>query len=155
GGPIKTDRTFVFGSVQISRERRGARGSSKTVYSEAQRAGDFSGDPELANHQNKPGEVPGVLNDDLCLPRDNVNCTALVAGTPYSTILPGGQIPTSFFDPVSASLLDKYIPHPNHSSKTFVNSPVQPDDTYQVTLKLDQQVNDNNKLSAFYYLNDD
>src|SRR5262249_20217770 len=90
-----------------------------------------------------------------CLPRDSVNCTAFVAGTPYSTIFPGGQIPTSFFDPVSASLLDKYIPHPNHGSKTFVNSPVQPDDTYQVTLKLDQQVNDNNKLSAFYYLNDD
>jgi len=149
GGPIKTNKTFVFGSVQISRERRGARGSSKTVYSEAQRAGDFS-----ADLVNSGGEFPGALNSNLCLPRDSVNCTVFAAGTPYSTIFPGGRITTSFFDPVSASLLDKYIPHPNIGSTTFVNSPVQPNDSYQGTIKLDQQFNASNKLSAFYYLND-
>jgi hypothetical protein len=149
GGPIKTSKTFVFGSVQISRERRGATGSSKTVYSDAQRAGDFS-----ADLVNSGGEFPGTLNNDLCLPMDSVNCTVFAAGTPYSTIFPGGQIPTSFFDPVSASLLDKYIPHPNSGATTFVNSPVQPNDAYQGTIKLDQQFNASNKLSAFYYLND-
>lgn len=149
GGPIRTNKTFVFGSVQISRERRGASGSSKTVYSEAQRAGDFSAD--LAN---SGGEFPGSLNNDLCLPRDSPNCTVFAAGTPYSAVFPGGQIPTSFFDPISASLLDKYVPHPNNGSTTFVNSPVQPNDTYQGTIKLDQQFSASNKLSAFYYLND-
>lgn len=155
GGPIKTNKTFVFGSVQISRERRGARGIKKTVFSEAQRGGDFSQDSGVVDNKDNPGEFPGVLSDDLCLPIDSPNCTQFPAGTPYSTIFPGGKIPPSFFDPVSASLLDKYVPHSNNGSNTFVNSPVQPDDAYQGTVKLDHQFNENNKLSVFYYLDDD
>src|SRR5207245_1187145 len=110
-GPVKTNKTFVFGSVQISRERRGAKGQAKTVYSEAQRGGDFSGDKEVTDNG---GDFLGALSNDLCLPRDSANCTVFSAGTPYRTIFPGGKIPVSFFDPLSASVLDKYIPHPNN-----------------------------------------
>jgi len=148
GGPIKTNKTFVFGSLQVSRERRGATGKSKTVYSEAERMGNFS-----ADLGNSGGEFPGTLSDALCLPRDAA-CTVYPVGTPYSTIFPGGQIPTSFFDPVAANILDKYIPHPNNGSSTFVNSPVQPNDALQWTIKVDHQISSSNKLSGFYYFND-
>jgi hypothetical protein len=60
GGPIKTNKTFVFGSFQVSRERRGATGKSKTVYSEAERAGNFS-----ADLGNSGGDFPGTLSNDL------------------------------------------------------------------------------------------
>src|ERR1051326_4395232 len=54
GGPLKSNKTFVFGSVQISRERRGATGQAKTVFSEAERGGDFSADPDVINNQSNP-----------------------------------------------------------------------------------------------------
>ena len=151
GGPIKRDKTFVFGSLQISRERRGAPGQPNTVYSDTQRGGDFSSDESLVG-----GEFPGQLNNDLCLPLDSgANCTAYKAGTPYSTIFPGGKIPTSFFDPVSQNLFNRFIPRPNDGASSFSLSPVQPHDIYQWTLKIDQELSAKQKLYGFYYFNDD
>jgi Carboxypeptidase regulatory-like domain len=150
GGPVRKNKTFVFGSLQISRERRGALGQANTVYSNAQRGGDFSADSALTG-----GQFPGVLSADLCLPRDTANCTVYASGTPYSTIFPGGQIPTSMFDPVSLNLLTQFIPRPNNGAASFVSSPVQPHDTYQWTIKIDQEFSANQKVSGFYYFNND
>jgi hypothetical protein len=152
GGPIVKDKTFVFGSLQISRERKGAVPSLQTVYSNAQRNGDFAAD---LNNQTDGGQFPGTLSDKLCLPRDSANCTTFAAGTPYSSIFPNGQIPTSFFDPASVGLLNRFIPPPNLGANTFVSSPDQPHDTYQWTIKVDEQLSSNQKLSGFYYFNND
>jgi hypothetical protein len=150
GGPLRKDKTFVFGSLQISRERRGAPGQANKVYSNAQKAGNFSADLTSTG-----GQFPGQLSDDLCLPRDSTNCTVYPTGTPYSTIFPGGQIPTSFFDPVSAEVLNKFIPDANSGASSFVSSPVQPHDTYQFTTKIDHNFSADQRLSAFYYFNQD
>ena len=148
GGPIVKNKTFVFGSLQISRERRGLPGTIHAVYTDAQRNGDFSAD--LAN---SGGELPGTLANNLCLPRDSTNCTLFTVGTPYSTIFPGGQIPASFFDPVAQNILNKFIPRPNAGPGNFVSTPVQPNDSVQWTIKIDQQLNPKQKLSGFYYFN--
>ena len=150
GGPIKSDKTFIFGSLQISRERRGALGQANTVYSDAQRAGNFTADLTSTG-----GEFPGQLSNALCLPRDTPNCTVYAAGTPYSTIFPGGQIPTSFFDPVSLGILNRFIPSPNNGASSFVSSPVQPDNTVQWTIKIDHELSANQRVSGFYYFNND
>jgi hypothetical protein len=152
GGPIVQNKTFVFGSAQISRERRGAPGTTKTVFSDAQRAGDFSTDPELVNNQDNPGEFPGVLSNDLCLPQGSANC--FPANTPYSMIFPGGQIPLSSFDPLALDLINKFISRQNSGTGSFVSTPVQPNDSYQWTVKVDQQLTANQKLSIFYYFDD-
>jgi hypothetical protein len=149
GGPVIQGKTFVFGSLQISRERRGAPGTRLSVFGDAQRNGDLSADLSKSG-----GEFSGAIADDLCLPRDSANCTPFAAGTSYSTIFPGGQIPTSFFDPLAKNLLAKVIPRQNSGPGNFVSTPVQPNDSYQSTVKVDHQLTANQKLSAFYYFDD-
>jgi hypothetical protein len=149
GGPIRKDRTFIFGSFQDSRERKGAETTLQRVFSNAERNGDFS--------VRDPGGFSGTLSNDLCFPRDSASTAStkcFPAGTPYSTIFPGAVIPTSLFNPVSQNILANLIPRPNVGTQFFSSSPVQPNDSYQWTLKVDHQLNSKHKLAGFYYFDD-
>ena len=149
GGPIRKDRTFIFASFQDSRERKGADTTLDRVFSDAERNGDFS--------VRDPTGFSGTLSNDLCFPRDSASTAStkcFLAGTPYSTIFPGAVIPTSLFNPVSQSILANLIPQPNVGGQFFSSSPVQPNDSYQWTLKLDHQLNSKHKLAAFYFFDD-
>jgi hypothetical protein len=149
GGPARHNKTFVFGSFQATHERIGEPGSPQTVFTPEQRNGNFSGDVGVGS-----AGFPGVLANRLCFPGDSSNASnCFAAGTPYNTIFPGAIIPTSLFNPVAANILTKYIPVPN-SGGDFISSPVQPFDSYQFTVKLDHQLNQNHRLGAFYYFND-
>ncbi len=151
GGPIRKDRTFIFGSFQDSRERKGA-DVYQRVFTNAERGGDFS-DREAAF----TGALSSSLTSPICFPRDPapgtpVNC--YTAGTSYDTIFPGAVIPTSSFDPVSLNILTNYVPAPRQGSQYFSASPVQPNDSYQFTLKLDHKLNSKHNLTGFYFFDD-
>lgn len=146
GGPIRKDKTFVFASIQESRQRKGLSGTSQRVFSDPERNGNFSG---------REANFTGSLTNPLCFPSDvsgASNCFA--AGTPYSSIFPGAIIPSSSFDPVSQNIINKFLPRANVGGKFLSATPVEPNDDTQWTLKVDQQLPRNHRLSFFYYFRD-
>ncbi len=161
GGPIRKDRTFIFGSFQDSRERKGADTTLDRVFSDDERNGKFSvRDPNgFVTYDQNGNPIPITLADNLCLPMDAPNCTTYPAGTTYNSLFYNQQtgttiIPTSFFDPVSQNILTNLIPHANVGGQYFSSTPVQPNDSYQFTLKLDHQLNPKHKLAGFYFFDD-
>jgi len=110
GGPIKKDHAFFFFSYQGTRNRTPEGGGSVTVFSPDQRNGTFTdigGSAGLATCSAASlaclSPIPLVGDDGSTHP----------AGTPYSTIFANGSIPSADFNPISSSLLTKFVPSPN------------------------------------------
>lgn len=144
GGPVRTDETFFFVSYEGSRERRGVPGSPVTVFSDAERGGNFS---------DREAQFTGTLTDALCFPRDSTGGQCYAAGTAYSTIFPNATIPAQDFDPVSKTVLG-LIPQANVGSNFLTITPLQPNNADEFTVKLDHQLNEKHKLSAFFFFDD-
>jgi len=96
--PIIKNKLFGFFSYQGTRTFNGVAQNS-TVFTPAQRGGDFSGGGALAG----TSAIPLTGEDGIVHP----------AGTSYATLFPTNHIPTIDFDSVAANLLSKYIPLPN------------------------------------------
>lgn len=118
GGPAFKNRLFWFTDYQGTRERRGTSGSLSQLPSVAQRGGAFT-----AGDLNSV--VSGPYWAQILTKRLGY---AVAANEPYSTpsctttaacVFPGGRIPASAFSPISANLLQKYIPAPNAGTNTF------------------------------------
>jgi len=144
GGPIHKDTTFFFVGYQDTRERRGVPGTLTTVFSDADRSGNFL--------DRDPSGFSGVTTDALCFPRGSSNCFA--SGTAYSTIFPKATIPTSSFDPVAANILDKYIPPPNVGVNSLVITPNQPHNSDDFDIKLDHHFSPKHKIAGSYFFDD-
>jgi len=71
GGPLRKDRTFLFGSWQATKSRQDPPTSSSVVPTAAQRRGDYSGRPQLvdpATRQPFPGNlIPASRLDPIAL----------------------------------------------------------------------------------------
>jgi hypothetical protein len=155
GGPIKKDKSFFFGSYEGRRIVKGVDSQPVTVPTAAQVGGDFSagstfagtlGDSTVANVlNNRPGCASAVAA---------AGGAPIAAGTAYSAIFPGNQIPTSCFDPVAVSLL-QYVPGAGGSSGTIVTVPKNRDRGDQFQIRVDHSLTNNQKLSVYYYFDDD
>src|SRR5215471_6316610 len=118
GGPALKNKLFWFTDYQGTRERRGTSGSLSQLPSVAQRDGIFT-----------PGDLNGVVSGPFWAQMLTKRLGyAVAADEPYSTatcvttaqcVFPGGTIPTSAFSPISANLLQKYLPVPNAGVNTF------------------------------------
>src|SRR5205085_2257092 len=120
----------------------------------AERSGDFS---------QTPFDPSAVIGDDTIANMLNARpgCTAgAVAGSTWISLFPTSIVPTGCFDPVAVDLL-KFVPCPNvdpgctNSTNTNHNYQAIPightrDD--QVTLRFDHQLNNNQNLSVYYYM---
>ncbi len=108
GGPVLRDKLFFFTSYQGIRAVAPQAVSVNTVYSAAQRAGNFSGTKFSATHV-----IPATINISGC------------AGLTYAACFTNGQIPggAASFNPVSAQLLQAYVPLPNSTGNTFLFNP--------------------------------
>lgn len=147
GGPIQKDKTFFFGSFQTSLRRQGISGSLRRVFSDSERSGDFSA--------RNPNGFSGALTDPLCFPSDGTgaqNCYP--AGTSYNDIFPGAIIPSSFFNPVSQRIVSDFLPRANSGGQYLVVTPVQPQNDYRWTMKIDHNLGKKHKLSGFYFFDD-
>jgi len=107
GGPIKKDKAFFFFSYQGTRNVVPQAGGTTTVFTPDQRNGIF---PDIA--------TSGALSPFAMTGEDG---TTYPAGTAYSTIFPTGHIPTTDFDPLSATLLSKFVPLPNNGGEYDFN----------------------------------
>jgi Carboxypeptidase regulatory-like domain len=158
GGPIKKDKSFIFGSYEGRRIVRGIVSQSVPVPTGADISGNFGGafpgtlnDPTLANiFENRAGCRPGLSSTQ------QTALDAAAAGTPqlYDAVFTGGIVPTQCFDPVALSLL-KYLPGAGGTSSLIQDVVKSTDRGDQFQVRFDQILNKNQKLSVYYYYNND
>ncbi|MEO7144899.1 MAG: carboxypeptidase regulatory-like domain-containing protein, partial [Bryobacteraceae bacterium] len=123
GGPIRKDKTFIFGTFSGLRQEQTQFENGAVVPTPAQRQGDFS---SLAASKQP---------------------TDPTTGKPF----PGGIVPVSRFDPTAANILNKYIPLANASGNVFQSQVPNPYRTDEYMVKLDHSLSSTQQLSASYY----
>jgi len=121
GGPIRKNKTFVFGSYGGLRQIQSQTFSNGIVPTDLERAGDFS--------KSTP------------LPRDPSNNVAFS----------GGKIPIERFDPTARNILDKYIPRANSPGNIFQNFIPNPYNTDEYLIKGDHSISDRQLLTMSYF----
>ena len=107
GGPIVKNRLFFFLAYQGIRNRTGATQLSP-VFNSSQLAGNFSGDNNAAN--DGPNSSVGLTSNPI--PFAIGGCPA---GTPWNVCFPTGnvQLASSSYNPISAKLLQEFVPAAN------------------------------------------
>jgi Carboxypeptidase regulatory-like domain len=162
GGPIKKDKTFFFASYEGRRIKQGISSNPVPLLTNTQlTTGDFSGgNPNAFFPGALSGQTVGSALQTRCgnvlTPQANAALTALAAsGTPaaYSTLFPGAVIPTQCFDPLSTSIYNTYV-HPT-SDGLFQAAPNKINNGDQFTVKIDQDLTKNQKLTVYYYYDND
>lgn len=101
GGPIFKDKAFFFFSFQGFHQRipQGGGGTVPVFTTDQFQNGNFSADTFTGN---SPVPLTGNSNSTLC---PNTTCPA---GTAYTTLFPGGIVPTSDFNPLSTKLVNQF-----------------------------------------------
>jgi len=162
GGPIKKDKTFVFGSYEGRRIVYGEESQPVPVPTSAEvNNGDFSsGSPfsgTLTDNtvatilQNRTGCANAVSAEQTAA---GVPVTPIAPLTPYSALFPNNKIPTQCFDPVAVSLL-QYMPGAGGSANTIFTVPNNRERGDQATVRVDHSFTNNQKTSIYYYFDDD
>jgi hypothetical protein len=165
GGPIKKDRTFIFGSYEGNRQIQGISSGTVVVPTLGQAAGDFS------NEGGLQGGIQDQAFANILASRNTgggQTCAAAVAAIPgskpiavgnsYAQIFPTNNIPTACFDPNALSLFNQFVSP--FSARADGNGNVAVLDnlnnhTNQFTIRLDHKINSNQQFSAYYYFEDD
>jgi len=152
GGPIRKDRTFIFGSYEGRRQVAGLTSDPVVVPSATELGGDFSATG-----------FTGSIGDQTVASIINNRCgLSASVGDAYTTVFgPNSQIPTACFDPVALNLIQQFVPAPNHPNDIFNSIPNvhqtvpngrEQDD--QFTVRLDHHINNNQNLSIYDYFFD-
>jgi hypothetical protein len=131
GGPIKKDRTFIFGDYQGTRIRLGHTFLA-SVPDPNWKTGNFSGYQTIYD--------PSTTSTDA-----NGNTTR----TPF----PNNQIPANRFDPVAAKLIALF-PNPNVPgsvgpsgvANNYLTNPVEPDDVDYFDIRVDHKISDKDSI---------
>jgi hypothetical protein len=178
GGPLKKDKTFLFGSYEGRRIVRGIVSQNVPVPTAGDYAGTFTGAPTDAV------VFPGTLNDALVAnilqnrcgnlsaggskltPAGQTALTAAANGTPQpwdsifpSSAGPGGApvatIPTQCFDPVAVNLGKQFLTGSGGSSSQVQEVVKSRDRGDQFQIRFDHILNKDQKLAVYYYYNND
>ena len=134
GGPIKKDKTFLFGFYEGFRNRQG-KTALTTVPSNRQRAGDFS---ELC-----PEGFAGGFCTNPAHQLFNV-----FANAPY----PNNQLPQVQFNSISKNLLS-FFPTANVGTNLFSTTQTVRNDSDEFGFKVDHYLNPKDTLSFRYMFN--
>jgi len=178
GGPIKKDKTFIFGSYEGRRIVRGIVSQSVPVPTADDYSGTFTGAP------TDPVVFPGMLNDSLVANILQNRCgsaspggskltaggqaalNAAVGGTPqpWDSIFPssagsGGApvatIPTQCFDPVALNLAKQFLVGSGGANSETQDVVKSRDRGDQFQIRFDHILNKDHKLSVYYYYDND
>ncbi|HEX4485780.1 MAG TPA: TonB-dependent receptor [Terriglobales bacterium] len=135
GGPIRKDKTFLFGFFEGFRNRQGETDSA-TVPSLAERNGDFSAIC-TAGFEN------GFCRDQ------NQQLFNVFMNQPY----PNNQFPQQFMNPLSLNLLS-FFPEPNAGTNVFTSTQIVRQDSNQFGLRLDHYLTPSDVLNFRYMFSD-
>jgi Carboxypeptidase regulatory-like domain/TonB-dependent Receptor Plug Domain/TonB dependent receptor len=176
GGPIKKDRTFIFGSYEGDRLRQGISSGQVFLPTTAEAGGDFSAEgpftgtvsnPTFAQQligvpgqPSQPGR-PGCANAIAASPGAGALATlaSLPEGSPliqpvsYDSIFPNGVIPKACFDPTANALYQNYVAQAGTGAVSY--APDRDDREDQFTLRFDHNFSTTQHLTAYYYFDDD
>jgi hypothetical protein len=131
GGPLKKDKTFIFGFYEGFRNRKG-KTALTTVPSNKQRTGDFS---ELC-----PEGFAGGFCTNQAHQLFNV-----FANAPY----PNNQVPQVQFSAISKNLLS-FFPTPNVGTNLFSTTQTLRNDSDEFGMKVDHYLDQHDTLSFRY-----
>lgn len=157
GGPIKKDKTFFFASYEGRRTKQGILSNPVPLPTATQLAGGFTDLTGTLTTPQTASTLQSRCGTQLS-PAANTELSSIIAGgTPtannYATLLFPTGIPTQCFDPLSTAIYNQYV-HPT-SDGAFQESPNKINNGDQFTIKVDQDLTKNQKLSVYYYFDDD
>ena len=164
GGPIVKDHAFFFFSYQGRRAitpqpaafPSSFSGVAPVVFSPAERTGDFS----AATGGLPLGTGTTVAKNVSPIPLVGADGATHPAGTPYSTLFPTGNIPTTDLNPLAVKLMQQYVPLPNNPGNAYAFTPLETADVNQYIYRVDTKVKNNDAiwfygLAQTEYTNDD
>jgi len=148
GGPVVKDRTFFFFSYEARRATAPQSFTVPTVFSPAERGGDFSGDATLPGASGNP--IPFAMYGDSASPcpvSGGVQCQPGGA-TPltYTDLFSTGVIPSQDLNPLALKLMAQYVPLPNAAGNQFQFNPVSAIKHDQYLGRIDEKITDNDAI---------
>jgi hypothetical protein len=150
GGPLLKDKLFLFGAFQGIHDRVPGNygGSSSTVFSNAQRAGDFSVDFV----DPTSGQCLAPLG--YCFSTNPIPASITVPGcitgtdtwTSCATKLKG-VFPSSGYNPIATKLYNQYVPAPNSGTYTYNYKDITASTENQWVGRMDYALNTRNNFT--------
>ncbi len=171
GGPIKKDKTFIFGSYEGDRLRQGISSGQVFLPTSAEAGGDFSAEGPFTGVVSNPTFAQQLLGRSS----STQTCQSAIAATPgatalatlaslpegspqiqpvsYDSIFPNGVVPTACFDPTAVALYQNYVAPAGTGVVTY--APDRKDREDQFTLRFDHNFSTTQHFTAYYYFDDD
>jgi hypothetical protein len=170
GAPIKKDKTFFFGSYEGNRLTQGISSGVVLLPSLAEaNNGDFSGGVAGTQFTGTLNDAPYAQNIAArpgCLTAltatggaGALNLAASGTPQPYSAVFPNSQIPTACFEPTANALYTLYVApfqsQVNAATGNLLAAGNQNLNNNQFTIRVDHSLTSAQKLTAYYYFEDD
>jgi hypothetical protein len=158
GGPIKKDKTFIFGSYEGNRLVQGISSGQVFLPTQAEAGGDFSaGSPFQGGVVDQNfADVLNTRNGGAC---ESAIGSPVMVGQSYGTIFPNNIIPTACFDPTALALYNQYVAPfqsgVNQDTGALTTLPKSDEREDQFTIRFDHTINPAQKFTAYYYFTDD
>jgi carboxypeptidase family protein len=156
GGPIKKDKTFIFGSYEGRRIVSGVSSGTVLLPTAGELTGDFSKLPDGTAASPFSGTLANssiLANRPGCATAITTAGGTLADGTPYTSVFPNNQIPTVCFD-LTAKDLSSLFPTANGGQNVFTSNPSDHSKGDQFTVRFDQKLTSAQQLSVYYYFDD-
>jgi outer membrane receptor protein involved in Fe transport len=164
GGPIKKDKSFLFGSYEGNRLKQGIPSGNVYLPTADEANGNFAADGPFTGVVTDSNFASALYNRPGCAsalqataPTAASQLQALASGastTPvqYSSLFPNSQVPTACFDPTANALYKTWVAPVGQGLVQTVPNLIENDD--QFTFRFDQNFSTTQHFTAYYYFDD-
>src|SRR6267378_3553022 len=158
GGPVWKNHTFFFFSYQGSRFRQPQASNTQTVYSAAERGGDFSQGADFDAAGGKPFIAESTVKAPIALWGDSASpcpvggpqCAANT--TTFASLFSSGVIPTADLDPIATKLMNQFVTLPNAAANGFNFTAVTSGKTDQYLWQVDHTFSSKDSIRTYGFL---